>query len=311
VEAVNKNVLPQAVLLEVCVANPEASQQDGFVKWLEETNALPAYMLGLIEQSWQTKTFRFALENELAGHYANMDQTVNALLQVYHADTLYEHVDSLRHAWQQLRSPAARYAEAIASVQLNDFVTATALMEEMVAEHRLQESQEIERGRMLQYIAFLQGVQASGRTVAELTEAEQDQLENTVAVTNDRPGTWARNILCFHYGRCVPPPTGWDNGDPKSNHPHPPAVKTEQATALQVYPNPATTWVTFAYELEAMPADAWITVIDAAGRQVERLNVAARQGQLAWDPRVLASGTYTVELRSGGLLLESTKLVIQ
>jgi hypothetical protein len=159
--------------------------------------------------------------------------------------------------------------------------------------------------------AFLQGVEASGRTLAELTEGEVVQLESAVAITNDRPGTWARNILCFHYGRCVPPPTGWDSGDPKSNHPQPPAVKTEQATALQAYPNPATTWVTFAYELDATPTDTWITVLDAAGRQVARLSVASKQGQLAWDPRGLASGAYTVELRRGGLLLESTKLVIQ
>jgi hypothetical protein len=137
------------------------------------------------------------------------------------------------------------------------------------------------------------------------------QLESAVAITNDRPGTWARNILCFHYGRCVPPPTGWDSGDPKSNHPQPPTAEAEQATALQAYPNPATTWVTFAYELEATPTDAWITVADAAGRQVARLRVAARQGQVAWDPRGLAGGAYTVELRNGGLLLESAKLVIQ
>lgn len=127
----------------------------------------------------------------------------------------------------------------------------------------------------------------------------------------DRPGTWARNILCFHYERCVPPPTGWDSGDPKSNRPQPPTVQSGQPTALQVYPNPAATWVTFAYKLEVEHLDAWITLVDAAGRQVARLQVVGSQGQMAWDPRGLASGAYTVELRSGDLLLESTKLVIQ
>lgn len=314
VEAVQKNILPQAVVLEVCLANPEATQKDGFLKWMEyeSSNPLPAYMLGLIEESWQTKTFRFALENELAGHYANMAQTVNTLLQVYHADTLYERVDSLRYAWQQLRSPAARYAEAMALVQLNNFEGAATLIEGMGSEHRLKEDQQAERGRMLTFIAFLQGVQASGRALADLTEGELDQLENTVAVTNDRPGTWARNILCFHYDRCVPPPSGWDSSNPKSNRPQPPTAKAEQTTVLQVYPNPAVTWVTFAYELDAETMEAFIHVKDVAGREVVRLAVANRQGQVAWDPRGLALGAYTVELRNkDGLLMESTKLVVQ
>jgi hypothetical protein len=160
-------------------------------------------------------------------------------------------------------------------------------------------------------IISLHNVQATGRTMAELTEAEIGQLTALRDAAYDRPGTWARNILCFHYSRCVLPPTGWDNGDPKSNHPQPPTVAEERATTLQVYPNPATTWVTFAYELEATPTDTWITVVDAAGRKVARLSVAAKQGQVAWDPRGLVGGAYTVELRSNGLLLESTTLVVQ
>lgn len=149
-------------------------------------------------------------------------------------------------------------------------------------------------------------------SLSELTEAEMDQLENTVAVTSDRPGTWARNILCFHYGRCVPPPTGWDSSNPKSNHPQPPTAEAEQATALLLYPNPATTWVTFAYELDAETTEAFIHVKDVAGREVARIVLSNRQGQVAWDPRGLALGAYTVELRNkDGVLVESTNLVVQ
>jgi hypothetical protein len=310
IEAVNKNILPQAVVLEVCLANPEATQTDGFLKWLEGTNTLPSYMLGLIEESWQTKTFRFALENELAGHYAKMAQAVNTLLQVYHADTLVEHVDSLRYAWQELRSPAARYAEAMALLQLNNFAGAATLIEGMRDEHRLKEEQETELGRMLTFITFQQGVKAAGRSMAELTEAEVDQLEHSVALSNDRPGTWARNILCFHYQRCVAPPSGWDTSNPKSNHPQPPPVEEERKTDLQVYPNPAATWVTFAYELDEQPSNAWITILDAAGRKVTQLDVTTQKGHVAWDPRGLTSGTYIVELRNNTRLLNSTQLLV-
>lgn len=53
-------------------------------------------------------------------------------------------------------------------------------------------------------------------------------------------------------------------------------------------------------------------VVDASGREVARIIIPAQEGEVAWDPRGLALGAYTVELRNKyGVLVESTNLVVQ
>lgn len=84
----------------------------------------------------------------------------------------------------------------------------------------------------------------------------------------------------------------------------------EKGTALSVYPNPATTAVTFAYRMDAIVEQAYVQVVDASGRQVARIIIPAQQGQVAWDPRGLAAGSYQEELRNGGKLLQSTTLLV-
>ena len=80
---------------------------------------------------------------------------------------------------------------------------------------------------------------------------------------------------------------------------------------LHIHPNPANTWVAFDYDLLVPPKDASIVVRDLTGRTVYRQDLREQLGQLVWDTRQTAPGTYTATLYSGSRPLRTEKLILQ
>ena len=142
----------------------------------------------------------------------------------------------------------------------------------------------------------------------ELTDAEQDQLETLVDGQQDRPATWAQNILCFHYGRCVAPWTG-DGGEPKSL----PRVKPADAPqpSLSLQPNPTSNWSVAKVRLGSDDATATLCVLDVTGKQVASYRVTGKEPQLVLDTRLLGPGAYLVELNGPNGVLASERLIVQ
>lgn len=311
-DVVNKPGFPMAMKAEVCIANPDATRKEGFIKWLryEAMEPMPENLIGAIEASWNTKTYRTQLEGTMAFHHGEMTQAANLLLESLTTDTIKDPLDSLRIVWQQVRGPGARYAEALSYLQVADFAAAQTVIEGIPEEHDLKSSEMIERSRMLGLIAFLQAIVLDGRNDAELTGAEQDQLEAMVSGGHDRPSVWAQNLLCFHYGRCTSPYTGGE-AMPKSltsgATPHP----EKEEPQLVVSPNPATAWATFDYVLRTAPDNAWIAVMDVQGRTMERMPITNEEGQMVWDTRRVPAGVYTIDLLNKGRRLHTEKLIVK
>ena len=311
-EMMLKPTLPMAIKAEVCIANPDATKTEGFVKYLEydAQPSMPPNLLISVVASWETKTFRTTMEATLAHDHGEMTQNANLLLEYHWADSL-EQVDSLRSVWQLIRTPAARYAEALTFLQQGRFAEAQAVVEALPEEHDLRVKQESERWRMLAVIEFLQTLGSNGRSTAQLTTNEQDELEAIIADQRDRPATWAQNILCFHYGRCRAPLTGGELGTPKSRKVDPDGIEQTTGPTLQVFPNPTSRYATIEVDLVAPPQNAAVVVKDVAGRVLFRLNVSSTIEQLVFDSRELASGSYTFQLESSGNVLVTEQLIIK
>jgi hypothetical protein len=320
-EMVLRNILPAAMVTEILVANPEATRQDGFLTWLQETSGhpLPEYMLGMVVASWDQRTYRDALEGAMTFHHAEMTQAANMLLHHYQTlplaeeDTTSVPMDSVLWVWQQVRTPAARYAEALTWVQLGNYTQATSVIEAIPAEHDLRSPETLERQRMLDLISFLQVLQGSGRSESQLTSGEVAALQALMGDAYDRPAAWISNLLCFGYQVCRPPLTGGEKDGDRRSLPYTPmagnAVLTE--AALSIHPNPASTWVAVDYDLLVEPTEAAVAIRDLTGREVYRRTLTERKQQVVWDARQIAPGSYTVVLLNGGRQLRAEKLIIR
>jgi hypothetical protein len=239
-----------------------------------------------------------------------MTQAANLWLEELSKDSINDPLDSLRMVWQQVRSQGARYAEAITYMQVGEWQAARNVVENIPQEYVMKGDEMGERGRMLALIDLMETVAGDNRSEDGLTLAEQDALETQMGPYADRPAVWAQNLLCFHYGRCTPPVTGGEN-EPKSAREVRKPFLTDEQPVLVVLPNPATTWATFDYTLPMEPQNAWITIMDAQGRSMERLAVKQATGQLVWDTREVAPGLYHVELVVNGQRLQTEKLIVK
>lgn len=312
-EMVLKNILPPAMVAEICIANPDATKKDGFLKWLqfEAPLNMPQYLIGNIEASWETKTYRTTLESTMAFEHSEMTQALGLTLASYHADTLQEQVDSIRAAWQVLRTPAARYAEILCYLQQDKFDSAYAVMDRLPVEFKLGEKEISEKDRTKQYIGIVQSYRSDGRSEAELNEGDLNALRNLAADAYDRPAEWAQNILCFGYGECRPPRSGGDGeGTPKAMR-IPLAHAEEPTPALNAFPNPAGTWANLDYDLKGQPQGAYLAIRDITGKELARIPVNRAEGQAVWDTRQVNAGTYTVELMNNGSPVGAIKLVVK
>ena len=311
-QAVNKPNFPMAMKAEVCIANPDATQKEGFIKWLElEANEpMPAYLIAMIEASWETKTFRTDMEMELADLHTAICQRATEMLYVEHQKPVPS-AAQLRWIWQQVRTTAARYAEANVLLAQGNFAAARTVIQDMPVDKALKAPEVVEQQRMLSYISILETAASAGRGAHELVPSEVNELKTLSVEQYDRPANWISNLLCLYYSECRSPLTGGNVGGEKSLRPAVISKEEIVQNAILLAPNPTQTWATVTYTLTKEATDGLIEVKDATGRPVLSERLAGKQGQVVLDTRLLAKGAYTVQCRADGVVLITERLIVQ
>ena len=312
VEMMKKNVLPQAMVLEICLANPEATKKEGFTKWaeFEAPNPLPSYMIDLIAGSWAPKTFRMQLEAQMGQHHADMTVSADLLQASYRVDEENIALDDMLAVWHELPNYGARYAEVALYLRQQEYTAARTVLNDLAASYPMKEARVAERDRTLWYIDQLEMLANNGRNEMQLTTGEIADWLSFAEVAADIPGRWAENILCFGYAEC-PGRSASGEGGNKSLRPTSPETNTGTHPALVVQPNPANAWATLAYTIEGALESAYIRLVDARGREVATFPMNTAQGQQLWDTRQIPTGVYTVELFNRATKLSAERLVVQ
>jgi hypothetical protein len=303
--------VPLAIKAEILIANPDGTRSNGFMPWAEQQAdpPLPAYLVAAIEASWDQRTYRSHLQEQMAFHHARYSQATFSLLRQYQAAN---DMDSVLWAWQQLRTPAARFAEALWSADLGHFASADSLLLAMDAEKALSPAVAKERDRLRSYLGLRAAAALGGRSVHELDMGELEALEDLYENGYDRAGVWAALLYDRYGSQHLPLHTGggaveksFRNRGRKER-----LVPTTSTGHVQVYPNPAQYWAAMDYHLPEGVRQGTLLVRDATGREVARLAASGAQGQRLWDTRRAQPGLYTVELHGDGHRLASTKLIV-
>ncbi len=309
---VEKNIMPQAMLLEVLLANPDGTKKEGFIKWLQYDSPypLPQYMIDLIVGSWDEKTFRTQLESDMGQHHADMSFAADELIGEWKNDTLSINTDSILTRWQQVPSLGARYSEALTRLERGEYSQAKNMMAGLDTIYKLSDEQVKERDDAVAYFTVLATAHGAGHDLMHLDGTELASLRNIAAAGCERPALWAQNILCFGYGECYTPCTG-EGASQKMLQLPKPVVPPAAPSPLSVYPNPATSYVTLAYKLADLPKEAVLVLWGIDGRELKRMPLSAQQGQQLLDTRSYAPGTYSVELLNDGGRIATERLVLK
>ena len=204
-DAANTGILTDALLLEVCLENPSATQAGGFLDFLEYEipNPLPSNMIQLIYQSWGASTPRSILENQLAGSNAELGRIANQILHFYQMDSL-DHYDSIVSIIESRKTLNSKYRLIELAMSKNDFNTTATLFNYIESNYTLTTWQNAEHLNFKNYIGVRQSLHNANKNYVDLVEGNQELTDlRTIAANNTgRSSALAQSILCFVVSEC-------------------------------------------------------------------------------------------------------------
>lgn len=313
-ETAMKGILPQAMLLEICLANPDGTRNEEFLRFLGEKipNPLPQYMLDLIYANRDIKTARTLLETNLSAVNSKMAYISGLLI----SDCMFDSTQLKTEArsWLLRRASLADYYSVAESyIENNDFTSANATADQIINIFELNEEQQAEFQNFRNYTDFRRSISESGRSIMQLESSEIELLQQIANATTGRTSAMAQNILCFGYQLCVDYlPADGDGNHLKFTKPEKTAKQILQSAynKITVTPNPANVYVAFNYELPLLENNAVLYITDAMGKTITQKSISSKKGQWVWDTRNINKGIYFYEIKTAAESYGNGKIVI-
>jgi hypothetical protein len=149
------------------------------------------------------------------------------------------------------------------------------------------------------------------RSPLQLNSDEYNMLENLAENSKGIAGEQAKGILEYFYGQhfCNCVNTSIDENKSSTTSFNPNQFAEAMGLKINADPNPASTWVTFNYQLPIGKEKAVLIIKNTEGKQVAQFIFNNETGQQVWDTRSLKSGTYIYEFICDKLK-QSGKVVI-
>ncbi|RYM32415.1 T9SS type A sorting domain-containing protein [Brumimicrobium glaciale] len=309
--AAGENILPNAMLLEVLLANPDATRGEDFINKLNEVtgNALPEYMLNYVRNNWDTETVRTTLEGEMMSYQAKI-ASANSFIK-YLEKSKEEHTYAERHNTVLMGEGVSNKIGLMDFfIENSEWSRADSVLQALNSD----ESLEGDLGLLDDFDNYITFRSSLGeRSVAELDSSEISYLE-TLAEKGSRASGYAENILCFFYDICYEKeiPEGGSMAKmltipaPSGNEPS----LEEIMYNITVYPNPASDFTSIKWEVYDELNNAHYKIFDLNGREMGSGAIEKNEGEKVVDTRSLTNGVYIINIYNDGIMKMNSKLIV-
>lgn len=301
------SAIPQAVQLEVFMANPQCAKNLAFMEHLgTKPDPMPQWMIDLLAGQADAKTLRDELENQLAGHGSLWGYAANEILKALHEDSTGTSVDSLL-LWQRRKSDRLAVVDLYAGLQ--EYTLASTLLDSLIDSDSLAGFDVEELAARQGLYLLMANYKDNGFPYWNIPEGDRQALLTFAQSGQGYAHREARNILRFYYGYEFEEPIV--PGEPKTVGVKASALSKPSASqTLKVYPNPSRGQVIFEYRYPANFVDLYVEVHTATGVLMEKLRLTSTEGIYVWDCQNCASGSYIYKIVSQGRTLDSGTLQI-
>lgn len=311
-EAASTGILPHAMLLEVCLANPEASFGDKVLNYLatEIPDPMPQYMLDIIRNNWINESPRTSLELALASFSAQMAFLSNQILTALIIDTVSQ--DVAIEQWLLKRGNIDDYYYLVdISIAKDNYGSGENYLNTIPSIFELNQEQQIYFEDYYTYFSFRNSIHNDNRSIAQLTPSETELLKQiSDSSQNVKVAEMCNNILCFFYNICEPVDYSLSTLPAQKSYGFSENGNSKAQNRLHVYPNPASTYATFSWMLPDSELQSIIRISSVSGNVITQYTITTNKGQWLWDTRNLYSGIYVYELINNNLILETGKINI-
>jgi len=305
------DVLPNAMIRDVMVANPQSAKEDELISMLgERVEPMPEYMLAQILEGRDLLSYMEGLESQKEFHLQRRSLAKNALINEVLFDDALAPETKIADVLNLLdESLSDQYKKAMLYVTLDEANLGFILLNEISTNFGLSE---IEQSQYDDFIIYYPIINDYLNSDILPDENEILLLEGIYQSNDNFTGGYARNLL-MSLGELeyIEPVILGDFNKSSPAHNYAEIMNNvKDFNFLSLHPNPAKDYVIIDYILDMAKSDAIIKITDISGRIQSKVMLNNKQDQLVIDTKAYKPGIYFVTLWSNGKMLDTIKFSI-
>ncbi len=311
---VKEDVLPNALLRDIMVANAHSSKSELLMNTLDSRwDPMPDYMKAQILQGRSLVSLKEETESRLGAFNLDKARALYGLSRMFMYDTMNPStaVDSLIDLLSTEYTLSAQYQWAMLELGKGEYTLGSSVLSNIPSHITLTSSELTQHQQMVDYYNWLTSVKQSQGNILNPSASQRQQLWNMAMADSSKAGVYARNLLVAlgdtAYHEPIILPDLYKSTQALANFDE--LLNVEGPSLLNVFPNPASGYVILEYKLES-DAKASVTVSDLRGTTIETRNTTGRQDQLTMITRDWVPGVYVASLKVNGKLTESIKFTV-
>jgi len=309
-----EEVLPNAMIRDIMVANSNTAKSDELMNKLDERyDPLPDYMKAQILQGRSILSIREETEADLARFKAKKARAFNEIIRHYRRDTLSPQAsaDSILMMYQNENQLWAKYALAFEYLNRNDSANAMSTLDSISLLFDLTASQLAVQQDYEDYFEILTGLISEGKTVNQADSADKTQLYSILDNSNAGIKAYVRNLLItidtLTYQEPYFFPDFLKSADAYEDYMD--ILNANAPEYLKVIPNPAKDFIIIEYKQEVEgEAQIFFTALD--GKVLKSMQVNDKHNQLVLDTGKWQAGMYIATMKKNENIIESVKFTI-
>jgi len=304
-----EDVLNETMIRDLLVSNPHAAKSPELMDLVgNRENQLPDDMVAQIEEGFNVLSAKESLELQISLLRLEASIAEKELIHQYKSDTAMSN-DSLLLFLSSRNRPDAFIQLAFEYLKANVISDAVNSINSINTLDLGSTELEL-RNKMLDYLQFYNVLINEGRSLFELNTSEIAELE-VLSEGNDLVASCSRSILISNGLLQYNEPILLPNEMFKSTK----IVRNNNVvnnSQLNIYPNPASQWLTVEYDLQVIGStSAVLNIIDATGRVVKSMGLSENKNNIIVDLTTLRKGIYFCNLVLDKNTITSRKLTVQ
>jgi hypothetical protein len=312
-----ENVLPNEMIRDILVANPQAPKSEGVMDQLNNrSNPMPDSMLAQIQSGISLLGAKDSLGAVLHNHLQAKHDVFNKLVTLYKQDTVNPSAshDSLITLFSVDHTLSSKYQLAFEYLSRKDTVGVHTTLNSIPSMFSLDNEETALHQAYLTYFSVMNTLVAQGKLITGLSQSQIAPMQSLMENGPDPVQSLARNILIANnlYGYTEPIILPDETKSAKQKTPIK-AGKINTLSFMNLFPNPSNQYIIVEYDLKdklSAGQTGELTITTIQGQKAINTSITKQVDQVLISTSTLPVGTYLITLKAFGKVIETKRFII-
>ena len=309
-----EDVLPNAMIRDVLVANPQSAKSDEVLDALDyRWDPMPDYMMAEIMAGEDTIGSKEIMEGQIRGYKNLRELAFNELVGIYLKDTINSWAeDSLIVLLQNETLLRSKYMLAFHWLVKEDTAQMNSVLNTIPTTFTLSPSQQQTYQNYLTYSSILMALQHDTVNNHSPDSTQLAGLYSLADTCNNLPSVYARNLLIHlglvSYNEPVYFPMALNSSiaeiAPFKD------INFTKPSSISLFPNPAGDYFIIEYQIEKVYEKAMVSIHDINGKLISVILLTGQLNQMVIPTGEINNGVYVVSLYIDSEIKDSEKITV-